>query len=504
MRHHRRSSFPQRSNRSIRHAACVGVFLHMAAGASPVLAGGDELVVTNSNDSGPGSLRAAIAAANANPDANTIVFAIPDPPAPILAASTFAITAPVTIDGYTQPSATPNTAGTGTNAVLQIVIDGSSTPSGSMFSITASDVVLRGLVMSDAKEMSVLYSSGSNGRIEGNFIGTDVTGTVQDGGGNHGIFTGAETTGIQIGGGQPAQRNIVSGHTAHGMRLTGDDAIVQGNLVGTDATGTQPIPNGFRGISVEGTGVVIGSDVINSPAQNVVRFNVQSGLTVSSVTSGVTILGNAVDSNGDLGIDLATGDSTLVTYNDPDDADTGANDRQNFPVLQSVLAAPSQFTVSGSLDVPAATDDASYKIRVYVSDSCDPSKHGEGSTFAGVKEVQLSGDDETFSFTINRSIALEDAITVTATEEASGNTSEFSRCYLAGSGPVFTCGDATGNDELTAPDALFVLRTAVGAGDCIPCVCDVNDSGGVTTTDALFVLRAAVGQSVELSCAACD
>ncbi|MFN2424982.1 MAG: hypothetical protein ABR587_00895 [Candidatus Binatia bacterium] len=474
------------------------------AAPSVVLAGALALVVTNVNDSGPGSLRAAIEMANTNSDPDTIVFDLPKPVQPIQSASTLAITAPVTIDGYTQADATPNTLNIGTNAVLKVVIDGSNTPTGGMFQIDASNVVLRGLVLSDARGIGVQYSTGDNGRIEGCFIGTNFSGTVSDGGGSHGIFTGATTTGITIGGPLPAQRNIVSGNSTHGMRLTGDDAIVQGNLVGTDATGTQSIPNGFNGISVEGENVVIGSDVLSGPGLNVVRFNADSGIAVSQGTSGVTILGNHIDSNGDLGINLATPETEPVTPNDINDTDTGANDRQNFPVIGEVLATPSQLGVFGRLDVPASANDASYTIRVFWSQACDSSGHGEGRIFVGAKDVLLSNNDQNFSFTLGKGADSGDVITATATDNSTGNTSEFSKCYVIGSGPAVTCGDVTGDDYLTAPDALSVLRAAVGSTVCELCVCDVNDSEAVTTTDALAVLRVAVGQSVALNCPPCD
>jgi spore coat protein A len=65
------------------------------------------------------------------------------------------------------------------------------------------------------------------------------------------------------------------------------------------------------------------------------------------------------------------------------------------------------------------------------------------------------------------------------------------------------CGDATGNGNLTAEDALRVLRNAVGTLLCEPCVCDANGSGSTTASDALLVLRAAVGQQGKLACPDC-
>lgn len=65
------------------------------------------------------------------------------------------------------------------------------------------------------------------------------------------------------------------------------------------------------------------------------------------------------------------------------------------------------------------------------------------------------------------------------------------------------CGDANRDDKLTAADALAALRTAVGAGQCDVCLCDVDSSGAVFASDALAILRAAVGQAVDLICVPC-
>jgi hypothetical protein len=61
----------------------------------------------------------------------------------------------------------------------------------------------------------------------------------------------------------------------------------------------------------------------------------------------------------------------------------------------------------------------------------------------------------------------------------------------------------TGN-AVSASDALFILRAAVGLDSCQLCVCDVNDSSSISATDALAVLNAAVGLPVSLDCPACS
>jgi hypothetical protein len=65
------------------------------------------------------------------------------------------------------------------------------------------------------------------------------------------------------------------------------------------------------------------------------------------------------------------------------------------------------------------------------------------------------------------------------------------------------CGDASGDGQITATDALATLTAAVGAGQCLLCVCDVDGSGGIAATDALLLLNFAVGQPVMLTCPAC-
>src|SRR6266436_9118043 len=82
--------------------------------------------VTNTNDSGAGSLRQAILDANNNPGLDTIAFNIPGPGVRTISPTSAlpTVTDPVIIDGYTQPGASPNTLASGDNAVLKIVLDG--------------------------------------------------------------------------------------------------------------------------------------------------------------------------------------------------------------------------------------------------------------------------------------------------------------------------------------------------------------------------------------------
>jgi len=85
-------------------------------------------VVTNTNDSGPGSLRQAILDANANPGADMITFAIPGAGLHTIALASAlpSITDTLSIDGYTQSGSSVNSLATGENAVLEIALNGAS------------------------------------------------------------------------------------------------------------------------------------------------------------------------------------------------------------------------------------------------------------------------------------------------------------------------------------------------------------------------------------------
>jgi hypothetical protein len=108
--------------------------------------------VTNTNDSGAGSLRQAIVDANAHAngvEADQIAFNIAGSGVhaiqPLSALP--AITDAVVIDGYTQPGASKNTLAVGDNAVLEIEIDGSQAGTADGLSVTGGGTTIEGLVI---------------------------------------------------------------------------------------------------------------------------------------------------------------------------------------------------------------------------------------------------------------------------------------------------------------------------------------------------------------------
>ncbi len=159
-------------------------------------------------------------------------------------------------------------------------------------------------------------------------------------------------------------------------------------------------------------------------AANRIAFNGDGGVDVLSGT-GNPVLGNSIHSNGGLGIDL-NGDG--VTLNDPPpDADSGPQNLQNFPLLNSVSGGGGAVTVQATLvSVPNAT----YRVEFFGSDSCDPSGYGEGQSYLGSKLVTTNPAGRVrFASVLTTSAAY---ITATATD-AANNTSEFSTCTAVSS-----------------------------------------------------------------------
>ncbi len=294
----------------------VVVVLFLALAARPAEAA--NITVTNTGDSGAGSLRQAIESANDEvnfPGHDTISFNIPGDGPHIIAPNSALpnITAPVTIDGYSQPGSSVNTAKTGTNAVLKIVLDGSGAgPSANGLSINASNSTVKGLVINrfGASGISVLgdffCTTDHNNVIQGNFIGTNITGTAA-GPGNSQSGVGICSKNNTIGGTTLAARNLISGNSGAGVGIAGGGDVlqgnrIQGNLLGTNADGTGAVANAI-GVSVDSRagGNTVGGTTTG--ARNVISGNSGDGILLGGDTfntaPGDGIQGNFIGTNAD-------------------------------------------------------------------------------------------------------------------------------------------------------------------------------------------------------------
>src|SRR5205814_1877792 len=93
-------------------------------------------------------------------------------------------------------------------------------------------------------------SGASDNIIVGNLIGTDVSGTVDLGNGGAGVSIGGRTPRNRIGGTSPADRNVISGNNGDGILIHGGESSyrVQGNFIGTDRSGTKDLGNSGDGV----------------------------------------------------------------------------------------------------------------------------------------------------------------------------------------------------------------------------------------------------------------
>ncbi len=390
--------------------------------------------VTNTADSGAGSLRQAILDANTAPGLDTIAFNVSGTGCDGAGVCTIApianlddITEAVVVDGYTQPGASANTLSLSDNAVLKIVLDASSTTQG--LSILTSGSLVRGLVVSGGS--AGLFIDGSGNTVTGNFLGTDASGLTAVPNGVGIYATGCGN--CVIGGPDAGDRNVVCGGSQGGIEISfAPGATVQGNFIGIAASGTAALPNkvglswdsligevvgGSIGGAAPGTGNIIsgnetglrigggtaiavlgnriGTDAsgalplgnaigihvlaaadvtIGGTAAgeaNVIAFNGDSGgVAIRDTTVGARIRGNSIHDNTGLGIDLWELNVPGPTANDAGDTDTGSNNRQNFPILTSVTILAPQGTGTRIQGKLNSTPSTTFDLDFYGNAAC--------------------------------------------------------------------------------------------------------------------------------------
>lgn len=496
----------------------------------------DPIVVNSANDPGTGgcdllecTLREAITLANTQPGADTILFNLPgagphtlqpDGDLPVIVER-------VTIDGYTQPGALPNTnlMADVINARLLIELDGTFAQRGLVIQGNNADgTIVRGLVINRFAEVGIAASatvviagnfigvdptgtqargngvgiqiSGatavapitpqvggslpnarnlisanqtgiairakSNPTIQGNFIGSDVSGTAALGNGIGVAGVSSiplqETASIWLGGFRPEERNLIAGN-GQGAVYTYVNGRTENNLFGTDRTGKAPLPNRGDGLVVlapfhlilsnllaynGNNGIVVREPPVPTPANwvvingNTLIHNGKAGITIPGNKPGwqlVSVSANVIAHNGELGIDL--GDDG-VTVNDsgsngPPDSDSGPNLLLNYPSLGVVGSDGAELFAytSGWLN------NRTLGVELFASPTCDPSGYGEGERPVGGATLTKDefGRATNLLFTFPVAVPPGSVLTATATDFlilSSGDrvsfTSEFSPC----------------------------------------------------------------------------
>jgi len=443
--------------------------------------------VVNTNDSGAGSFRQAILDANLNAGADVIAFAIPNPGVQTITAASFwpPITDPVTIDGYTQPGSSAGTNAFPLPINAHPLIELTGVQNQLVINNTAAGTVIRGLITSGTGDTIVVNAD--NVKIQGNFIGTNATGTarasisgfgvrhivgnnltlggptaadrnVLAGGGQGGAiigfspvstghliqgnFIGTDFTGtIALGGitnpvglsnvnNAQVLNNLISGNPGGGLdtlNVTPNfGMIIRGNLIGTQANGTSPLPNGnFGGINLNISNASVGGVGAGEP--NVIAFNNGAGIWVRLNQNSNPIIQNSIYSNTVTGITLMQSSPGIPLPNDVLDADTVPGNRgQNYPVLNVPVIAAGSATITGTL---SSQPSKNYRIEFFANAVCGPTGFGEGQTFIGIANVTTNGSGTANIGPVTLPVpAGQSVITATATDTATSDTSEFSQC----------------------------------------------------------------------------
>jgi len=328
---------------------------------------------------------------------------------------------------------------------------------------------------------------GTSNLVQGNLIGTDASGSNDLGNGSSGVAM-TEANDCTVGGTVAGAGNVISGNGSNGVRinsLTATGNRVQGNKIGTRADGATPLPNSAEGVRVQFSA---SNNTIGGVAGegNIIAFNLAAGVAVES-GAGNAIQSNSIFSNFGLGIDLGPAG---VTPNDAGDGDPGANNLQNFPVLTSSNgAAGGGVNIQGTLNSNAST---TFTLDFFSNPSCDASGNGEGQTFLGSASVTTNGaGNATFNVTLAASASAGDSITATATNPQ-GNTSEFSACVPYGAADLAVTKAASSATIIVGSSVTYTI-TLVNNGP--------DSASSITVTDNLpatltFVSCASTGAGV--------
>jgi hypothetical protein len=280
-----------------------------------------------------------------------------------------------------------------------------------------------GNVISGNTDSGVSISDSNSNVFLGNFIGTDFTAT-QRVANKVGVRIDAGSGENTVGGTTPGARNLISANDDSGVTLYGNGNTVEGNWIGTDITGTLALGNLGSGVVVlGGSSNAIGG--VSSAAGNVIAFNGYDGVLIEAGTD------NGVRHNVIVGHDVGLGIELT----------NGGNNNQAYPILTSAISDSSSTTIEGSL---ASAPSTRFTIEFFSDTVCNPSGYGEGEHFLGFVSVTTDADgNASFTFTVAIGVDPGQFISATATDPGN-NTSAFAACV-----------------EVTAPVTAFVARAAL-------------------------------------------
>jgi CSLREA domain-containing protein len=322
---------------------------------------------------------------------------------------------------------------------------------------------IQGLAIVDFSGDGIDINANNGHAILDNYIGIGADGTTADGNSEEGMEIGTNSNSVR--------RNVISANSLEGVDIFGNGNTVQENVIGLDANGVNDRGNLGHGVLMK-TGASN-----NQVTANNVSGNALDGVAVTdSGSDGNSILGNSIFANDGLGIDLNNDGNTAADTDDMD-PDTGPNDQQNHPLIDTASSAGTTTTVNGTLN---SNPSSLFTLEFFASPTCDASGKGEGRDFLGTIQTATDGNgDANFNGTLNTPTPAGQVVTATATNDTTGDTSQFSTCETisGGGGPPPPPGD----EECQGEDATIVGTDGNDnlqgtAGDDVVVLLDGNDT----------------------------
>jgi Right handed beta helix region/Domain of unknown function DUF11 len=346
--------------------------------------------VTNTNDTGGGSLREAIHGANAQCRDDwpcKIAFRIPAAGAQWLTIEPSAalplISVPLTIDGAMQTAYAGDTNPRGP----EIEISGAKLDSGHAIE-SACPASIRGLTINGFPGSAIQLSAapaclggtafGFNTTfIEDNHLGTDPTGSTAI----------ANERGLVIErGGPTVRRNVISGNTRSGIFVDGGQVLIVNNIIGLDRALTRDLGNGASGIYLGPRSN--GTDV----ADNFIGFNHHFGVSLDPRSTYSALRGNSFQANWGLAIDFGLDGPTIEV------PDASASAPVRRPIIRRARydAVTNTTTIEGTSETSPERHEV--HVSIYANDEPDPSGFGEGQYYLG--QAVADRNDGFFTFTV--------------------------------------------------------------------------------------------------------
>ena len=302
--------------------------------------------------------------------------------------------------------------------------------------------------------------------VQGNKFGVDPSGTrgIARGVGTGIYLEGGDNT-VVIGGTAAGAGNVMGSMLVGIASFGGNETVIQGNFIGTDATGTIDLGNALQGIMIQGgANNTIGGT--GAGEGNAILYNRNGGIR-ASFGAGNTIRGNRIlDNHGlisgataSIGIDLLGGSGPDA--NDSCDGDTGSNGLQNVPIITSAVPEGGGTRVIGTLD---STASSTFTLDFYASPVCRARRRSQvqADQYLGSTDVSTNAScAASFNVLLPTPIAASQPVTATATAD-DGSTSELTPEIIFSSTPI--AGDPAGGTQITIKGMLFAAGASVSIG----------------------------------------